>query len=164
MQWGGVQLPASLPPLTFMCAEIWHPERVGAMAIYCSDGRWGDAFDEFCHRSLNIPRYDRFAVPGGPGWLTARSAAEPAVRQAARAQLEYLVTTHELDRLVLITHFGCGFYAEKLNVSADAAMPAQLEDMRAAARVLREWFDGIAVDEYLAMRAGHCLSFHRVEG
>src|SRR5438128_470117 len=60
----------ALPPQRFVSGEEWNPQRIGALAMYCSDGRWGDAFDEFCHRSLQIPRYDRFAVPGGPAWLT----------------------------------------------------------------------------------------------
>ena len=51
-----VELPPSLPITRFVSTECWNPQRVGALAIYCSDGRWGDAFDEFCHRSLNIPR------------------------------------------------------------------------------------------------------------
>jgi len=58
--------------LPFISTHLWNPERIGAIAIYCSDGRWGEAFDEFCHEGLHIPRYDRFAVPGGPLWLVMR--------------------------------------------------------------------------------------------
>src|SRR3954471_2525665 len=61
----------SLLPPSFVSSETWNDRRIRALAMYCSDGRWGDAFDEFCHRSLMIPRYDRFAVPGGPAWLTS---------------------------------------------------------------------------------------------
>src|SRR5262245_58336780 len=50
----------------FTSTEIWNPERIGAVVLYCSDGRWGEAFDEFCHGHLLIPRYDRWALPGGP--------------------------------------------------------------------------------------------------
>jgi len=59
----------------FISTHPWNPERIGAMAIYCSDGRWGEAFDEFCHEGLRIPRYDRFAVPGGPLWLVMRDVS-----------------------------------------------------------------------------------------
>ena len=66
---GAIDLGPDLPPLEYTCAERWQPERIGALALYCSDGRWGEAFDEFCHKHLLIPRYDRWAVPGGPAWL-----------------------------------------------------------------------------------------------
>jgi hypothetical protein len=61
-----VQLNPDLPAPVFYCTESWHHERIGAAVLYCSDGRWGEAFDEFCHRFLQIPRYDRLAAAGGP--------------------------------------------------------------------------------------------------
>ena len=67
-----IDLGPDLPLAVFTSTEHWHPERIGALAIYCSDGRWGEAFDEFCHRHLQIPRYDRLAVAGGPAWLAPR--------------------------------------------------------------------------------------------
>src|SRR5262249_44039617 len=102
---GAIDLGPDLPPLEYTCSERWHPERIGALARYCSDGRWGEAFDEFCPRHLLLPRYDRWAVPGGPAWLADRTG--PGARQAARGQLDFLVRAHELERIVLITHFGC---------------------------------------------------------
>ena len=59
-----IELGPHLPMPAYHAMERWHPERIGALALYCSDGRWGEAFDEFCHRRLFIPRYDRWAVPG----------------------------------------------------------------------------------------------------
>ena len=38
--------------------------RIHAAAIYCSDGRYGEQFDDFLHSGLKLPRYDRLAVPG----------------------------------------------------------------------------------------------------
>src|SRR5438045_4577923 len=64
-----LELSHRLPMAAYHATERWHAERIGAMALYCSDGRWGEAFDEFCHRHLQIPRYDRWAMPGGPAWL-----------------------------------------------------------------------------------------------
>ena len=64
--WASVDLGPKLPMAIFTSGERWQHERIGALALYCSDGRWGEAFDEFCHRRLLIPRYDRWAVPGGP--------------------------------------------------------------------------------------------------
>ena len=46
----------SLRDACFTSTELWNSERVGALVLYCSDGHWGDAFDEFCHRRLRLPR------------------------------------------------------------------------------------------------------------
>ena len=80
---------------TFISTHTWNPERIRALAIYCSDGRWGRAFDEFCHESLLIPRYDRFAVPGGPLWLVVRDISLTIPHSAARDQLQFLVKVHQ---------------------------------------------------------------------
>ena len=68
--WARVDLGPPLPMPVYTAHETWNPERIGALALYCSDGRWGEAFDEFCHKRLLIPRYDRWAVPGGPAQAT----------------------------------------------------------------------------------------------
>src|SRR4029079_15041810 len=77
------------PLADFTSTLRWDDERIHAMALYCSDGRWGESFDEFCHNHLQIPRYDRWAVPGGPAWLVA-SGDETGFSQAARLQLDFL--------------------------------------------------------------------------
>src|SRR5580765_2856122 len=109
-----VRTEIQLPPQRFRSSESWNEQRIRALAMYCSDGRWGDAFDEFCHRSLMIPRYDRFAVPGGPGWLIAsqnagKTSDEGAARRAnlslaAWDQLGFLVEAHQIQRIVLVSH------------------------------------------------------------
>src|SRR5438093_13694930 len=104
--WSTVELGPDLPLTVFSSTERWHPERIGALALYCSDGRWGEAFDEFCHKYLQIPRYDRWAVPGGPAWLVPHDD-ELAPLQAARTQLDFLVRIHEIEQIVLIAHYGC---------------------------------------------------------
>lgn len=162
IQFAKLELPPSLPMSIFTSTERWQAERVGAMAIYCSDGRWGDACDEFCHRSLLIPHYDRFAVPGGPAWIT-QICEQSDLGRAAREQLEFLVRAHELDRIVLITHFGCAFYAERLKQDEQHCLPAQFEDVKKAAAALRGWFKEIKVEGYLAMRNAAVISFHRLE-
>jgi hypothetical protein len=101
-----VELAPDLPVTVYYATERWHPERIGALALYCSDGRWGEAFDEFCHKHLQIPRYDRLAVPGGPAWLVP-CGGDRALLDTARAQLEFLVRAHGLEQLVLNAHYGC---------------------------------------------------------
>jgi hypothetical protein len=158
-RWDTIELGPDLPPAVFTSIERWNPERIGALALYCSDGRWGEACDEFCHRHLQIPRYDRWAVPGGPAWLAARDGAT-GLAEAARAQLDFLVRAHELERLVLITHFGCAAYGHRLQQSPEECLPVQVADVRAAAALLRGWYPGMRVEGYLAMRRGNWLSFH----
>ena len=131
-----MELGPDLPLAAFTSAKPWNPERIGALALYCSDGRWGEAFDEFCHRYLQIPRYDRWAVPGGPAWLVPADD-DHGFSQAARLQLDFLVQAHELGLIVLITHYGCAHYAHTLQQSANECLGVQLEDIRTAAAMLR---------------------------
>ena len=160
MSWTGVELGPPLPMTVFTSSEFWNPERIGALALYCSDGRWGEAFDEFCHKQLEIPRYDRLAVAGGPALLTPHHPDDAPLYQTVRTQLDFLVRAHELERIVLITHYGCAFYAEKLGQAPDACLPVQLNDLTKAAEALRLWYPELTVETYLAMRQGTCLSFH----
>jgi hypothetical protein len=149
----------SLQAPCFTSTELWDPARIGALVLYCSDGRWGESFDEFCHRRLLIPRYDRWAVPGGPVCLVPRDT-DAGFCRGAWEQLDFLVRAHQLRRLVLIAHYGCAYYAELLGKGPDDCLPTQAEDLRTAAVALREWFPGVGVETYLAMRRGVSLSFH----
>lgn len=72
VQWSSVELGPDLPMAVFTSTERWNTERIGAIAIYCSDGRWGEGFDEFCHKHLQLPRYDRLALAGGPACFAPR--------------------------------------------------------------------------------------------
>ena len=148
--------------LPFTSTHLWNPERIGAMAIYCSDGRWGEAFDEFCHVGLHIPRYDRFAVPGGPLWLVMRDISLMIPHSAARDQLQFLVKAHQLERIVLFGHYGCAYYRYLLGRDPDGCLAAQQEDLRVAAKTLSGWFAEMQVEAYMAMRSGERLSFRPV--
>lgn len=144
---------------TFTSTKPWNPERIGALVLYCSDGRWGDAFDEFCYCRLKIPRYDRWVVPGGPVCLLPHDSGEGFCR-GAWEQLDFLVRVHELRRVVLIAHYGCAYYQELLRTDAEDCLLSQAEDLQLAAEALREWFGCLHVETYLAMRRGTVLSFH----
>jgi hypothetical protein len=164
-------LAIQLPPERFRTAAPWNEQRIRALAMYCSDGRWGEAFDEFCQRSLLIPRYDRFAVPGGPAWLTSwkdsRSNREDEASQrlanlslAAWDQLGLLVHVHELQKIVLVGHYGCAFYMERLKKDPDGCLPVQIEDLKRAKQTVKERFPRLTVEAYMAMRHGERLAFH----
>jgi hypothetical protein len=156
-----IDLGPDLPMAAYHAFEKWHPERIGALALYCSDGRWGEALDEFCHRHLQIPRYDRCAVPGGPAWI-ANLQRDASANQAVRIQLDFLVQVHSLERIVLITHFGCAWYGQKRSQSPGECLTAQTADIRSAAANLRSWYPGIQLEAYLAMRQHELISFHEL--
>ena len=145
----------SLLPPSFVASEPWNDRRIRALAMYCSDGRWGDAFDEFCHCRLHIPRYDRFAVPGGPASLAEDSAP-------AWEQLGLLVKAHELQRIVLISHFGCAYYMHRMGKDAHACLERQIEDLESAAERIVSRFPQLCVENFVAMREDGTVSFHRV--
>ena len=147
---------------TYQAMERWHPERIGALALYCSDGRWGEAFDEFCHRHLRIPRYDRWAVPGGPACVAA-AEEDPSLLQAARIQVDFLVQSHGLERVVLIAHYGCAWYAHRLQRPPLECLPAQAEDVQAAAATLRSWHPNLRLEAYLAMFEHERILFHELD-
>ncbi len=157
-----IDLGPGLPFPLYTSSAVWNPERIGAVTIYCSDGRWGESFDEFCHRSLNIPRYDRFAVPGGPAWFARPEANVGGPRFAAREQLDFLVQVHELERIVLVTHFGCAFYTEMLRCEPHEALATQLADLEGATDTLNRWFPGLTIEAYIAMRQENQISFHQL--
>jgi hypothetical protein len=157
-----IELGPHLPMAAYHAMERWQPERIGAMALYCSDGRWGEAFDEFCHRHLQIPRYDRLAVPGGPAWIAAYGK-DPAQGRTTRTYMDFLVRAHELERVVLITHYGCAWYGHLLNHTPDECLAPQSIDIRTAAAVLRDWYPDLRVEGYLAMRKQAVVSFHQLD-
>ena len=143
-----------LPP-AFVASEPWNDRRIRALAMYCSDGRWGDAFDEFCHDRLHIPRYDRFAVPGGPAGLADDS-------ESAWDHLALLVKAHELQRIVLISHFGCAHYMHRFAQDGNACLPRQIEDLEWAQELVKTRFPQVCVESFVAMREAERISFHRV--
>src|SRR5690606_37714832 len=77
--------------------------RVRAAAVYCSDGRFGEQVDQLLHDGLDLPCYDRLAVPGGAACLAGHFSAYRE-EEAVLEQLRFLVTIHKLQRLVLVAH------------------------------------------------------------
>src|ERR1043166_5721629 len=111
--------------------------RIRAAAIYCSDGRIGEHFDDFLQNGLSLPRYDRVCLPGGPACLAGHPQAH-LEEQGVVDELKFLVEVHGLKRAVLIAHQGCAFYAARLGLKESTLELMQRADLvRAAAFVRR---------------------------
>ena len=120
-------------------------ERIRAAAVYCSDGRYGEHFDDFLHTALDLPRYDRLAIAGGPGCLAGHFLAYREAEGAAE-HLRFLSRVHGLERIVLIQHEGCAFYKEVLNARPQESLRMQMEDLVKAAFRVRQLAWNIQVE------------------
>ena len=127
------------------------PERIGAVAVYCSDGRFGDQFDDLLHNALKFPRYDRLAVPGGAACL-ANHFATYREEHGVVEQLKFLVDVHGLKHVVLIAHEGCAFYTHRLQVSPLQLESQQQEDMRKAMRRVHSISHRLIVHAFFARK------------
>jgi hypothetical protein len=125
--------------------------RIHAAAVYCSDGRFGENFDEFLHNGLKLPRYDRLAVPGGAACLAGHFLA---CRQedALIEQLSFLIKAHGLERVVLIAHQDCAFYTELLHVPREQLEARQRDDIHTAARRIQSVSRGLEVSTFFARK------------
>src|SRR3954468_7007061 len=135
----------------YVSHEPFDGRRVGAAAIYCSDGRIGEQMDEFLHQGLGLPRYDRLAVPGGPACLSGALSVFWESHSAER-QLDFLCHVHKLERLIMIAHEGCAFYLEWLKVKPEDFAARQMDDVKRAATRVRQNQPTLKVDAYVARR------------
>ncbi|MCB9844474.1 MAG: hypothetical protein H6811_00605 [Phycisphaeraceae bacterium] len=136
--------------------------RIGAGAIYCSDGRVGEHFDDFLQNGLGLPRYDRIALPGGAACLAGHPQAH-LEEQGVVDELQFLVQAHGLKRIVLIAHEGCAFYSNRLELKEPRLTLVQRADLvRAAASIHR--VTGITnIDAYFARLLEDKVRFEAVE-
>ena len=144
-------------PAVYTSHHPFDENRVGAAAVYCSDGRFGEQMDEFLHEGLGLPRYDRVAIPGGAGCLAGygRAAFE---RTALERQLRFLIEAHELHRVVFIAHQDCAFY-HGFALGRRTLAEQQAIDLRKAAECVRLWCPHIEIDSYFARRDGGFVTF-----
>jgi hypothetical protein len=140
----------------------YEPERIHAAAIYCSDGRLGEHFDDFLLNGLKLPRYDRLALPGGPAALAEH--AETKLEHAAVVdELKFLVEVHGLNRVVLIQHQNCAFYTRRLGLEGFDVERQQRDDLAAAAEFVRTVTGVARVDTYFARRFDTAVRFEEVK-
>jgi len=140
----------------------YEPQRIHAAAIYCSDGRLGEHFDDFLQNGLKLPRYDRLALPGGPAALAEHP--ETRLEHAAVAdELKFLVEVHGLDRVVLIQHQNCAFYTRRLNLSGFGVERQQTADLTRAAEFVREVTGVERIEAYFARQMDGHVRFEALE-
>ena len=125
--------------------------RIRAVAIYCSDGRFGEQIDDFLHNGLKLPRCDRLVVPGGAASLAGHFLTFRE-EDGLIEQLRFLVQVHDLQRIVLIAHHDCAFYSERLHVPLPRLETQQRDDLQAAAQRLRSLCRKVAVDSFFARK------------
>jgi hypothetical protein len=140
----------------------YESSRIHAAAIYCSDGRVGEHFDDFIHNGLGLPRYDRVALPGGPACLAGHSQAH-LEEQGVIDELKFLVEVHGLERVVLIAHQDCAFYTARLGLQDRRLELLQRADLVRAAAYVRGVTGLEAVDAYFARRSGDRIRFEAEE-
>jgi hypothetical protein len=137
--------------------------RIHAAAIYCSDGRVGEHFDDFLQNGLKLPRYDRVALPGGPACLAGHPQAH-LEEQGVVDELRFLVDAHSLQRVVLVAHQNCAFYQARLELSDRRMELVQRADLVRAAASIRNVVGLDAVEGWFAriLEGGH-IGFEPVE-
>ena len=138
-------------PSRYETAARFEAERIRAAAVYCSDGRFGNPFDEFMHTALQLPRYDRLAVPGGAACL-ARHFATYREEEGVSEQLRFLVEVHGLQRVVLIAHEDCAFYTRRLQISPLQLESQQRDDLHAAVQRVRSIGPHLLVEAFFACK------------
>lgn len=140
----------------------YEKSRIRAAAIYCSDGRVGEHFDDFLQNGLNLPRYDRVALPGGPACLAGHPQAH-LEEQGVIDELGFLVEVHGLTRIVLIAHESCAFYSARLELKDRRMELVQKADLVRAAAFVHRVTNVSNVEAYFARLDAQRVLFERVE-
>lgn len=136
--------------------------RIRAAAVYCSDGRVGEHFDDFLQNGLGLPRYDRVALPGGPACLAAHPEAH-LEEQGVVDELQFLVEVHGLNRIVLVAHQSCAFYGTRLKLEEPRMELVQRADLVRAAAFVHRVTNLKRIEAYFSKRVGDAIRFERVE-
>src|SRR5262245_49033701 len=140
----------------------YEAKRIRAAAVYCSDGRIGEHFDDFLQNGLSLPRYDRVSLPGGPACLAGHQQAH-LEQQGVVDELQFLVEVHGLKRIVLIAHQGCAFYATRLELKEPRLELVQRADLVRAAAFVHRVTGLDDIQAYFARLVENRVRFERVD-
>ncbi len=145
----------------FESSVRYESARIHAAAIYCSDGRVGEHFDDFLHAGLSLPRYDRVCLPGGPASLAGHIQANVG-QQHVVDELQFLLQVHHLRRIVLIAHQSCAFYTTRLELKEPRLELVQRADLVRAAAFVHRVTGLDAIEAYFARLTSGNLCFEPV--
>ncbi len=148
--------------MNYQSSRRYEQSRIHAAALYCSDGRMGEHFDDFLHSGLGLPRYDRVSLPGGPACLAGHPQAH-LEEQGVVDELQFLVAVHGLKRVVLIAHQGCAFYVRRLELKEPRLELVQRADLVRAAAFVHRVTGLDAIDAHFARLVEGRVTFERVE-
>lgn len=137
--------------LAYESSVPFDEQRMRAVAVYCSDGRFGEQFDDLLQNALQLPRYDRLAVPGGAACLASHFTTYRE-EEGIVEQLRFLVEVHGLQRVVLIAHENCAFYSQRLHVPSLQLESQQKEDLQKAVRRVRSLSSQLKVSGFFARK------------
>lgn len=140
----------------------FQPGRIQAVAVYCSDGRFGEQVDDLLQNGLELPRYDRLALPGGGACLAGHFSTHRE-EESVSAWLRFLVEAHSLQRAVLIAHQDCAFYTQRLRIPPLQLETRQREDLHKAASRVRALAHGLTVTTWFARTDGDRIRFEPTE-
>ena len=150
-------------PTFYESSVRFDSDRIRAAAVYCSDGRFGEQFDDLLQNALQLPRYDRLAVPGGPACIASHFSTYRE-EEGVVEQLRFLVDVHGLEQVVLIAHENCAFYTERLNVSPLQIETQQHEDMQKAIQRVKSIAHHLIVSAFFARKhSGGTIRFESIE-
>ncbi len=130
-------------------------------AVYCSDGRFADQVNEFLHHGLRLDGYDRLAIAGGPACFAGHFEAYRE-EEGAVSHMRFLARLHKLNRLILISHEGCGFYSDFLHLTESGLHDRLRTDLVRAAHRIHEVEPKLALEAYLARLNGSTVWFEPV--
>jgi hypothetical protein len=145
------QWPGMTDKPLYESQTLFDTSRIGAAALYCSDGRYGNQMDEYLHEGCGWPRYDRLAIPGGPATLSG-DLGVLWEESSLRKYLEFLVRGHNLKHLALIAHENCSFYRDWLHVPLDKIGQRQLQDLHQARQRLHIFLPHLQVYTLIARK------------
>ncbi len=149
-------------PIRYESRLRYESARIHAAAIYCSDGRLGEHFDDFLQQGLSLPRYDRVTLPGGAACLAGHPQAH-LEEEGVVDELKFLVEVHKLKRVVLIAHSNCAFYGTRLELKEPRLELVQRADLVRAAAVVHRVTGLDAIEAYFARLVEGKVLFEQVD-
>ncbi len=146
---------------TYESPVPFEEDRSGVVAVYCSDGRFGEQCDDLLHHALGLPTYDRLVIPGGAACLAGYVAAHRE-ESVLLSQMEFLIEAHALHQVVLIAHQDCAFYTSRLRISQLNLLARQTEDLAKAAVRVQDLGRHLVVTAFFAHVDGDVVDFEQL--